>query len=302
VTLGTTSLVYGFIRAAEAGWNDGLTLSAFALAALLLTGFVAVERRARQPIMPLRLLAGRTRAGAYLNMLLLPAAMIGMFFFLTQFVQVVLGFSPIEAGLAFLPLTVAIFAVSHVMPRLLPRRGPRPFVVAGAALIAAGMVWLSWISADSDYAGGLLGPLLLLGVGAGFSLVPLSMLILSGVRGEDTGAASGLLQTMQQVGGSLGIAVLVTVFGSAGRDAAAALPGGATPEAQARLVLAEAIGSTFAVGALIAAAALLVAAIATGSGRPTRRGRAFRRGHPGAEATRARRGAERDSDASEAAA
>jgi EmrB/QacA subfamily drug resistance transporter len=258
-TGGMTALVYGFIRAAADGWGNGLTLAAFAAAAVLLALFLFVERRAAQPIVPLRLFGERTRAAAYLNMLLLPAAMLGMFFFLSQFVQVALGFSPVAAGFAFLPLTAVIFASSQFVPRLLPRVGAKPIVVAGAALIAIGMTWLTRITADTDYASGLLGPMLLFGLGAGFSLVPLSLLILSGVEGADSGAASGLLQTMQQIGGSLGIAVLVTRYGTVSRRAAEDALVGLSAEARAHQIMAEAMTSALVVAALIAGAALVVA-------------------------------------------
>ncbi|MGH2600729.1 MAG: MFS transporter [Dehalococcoidia bacterium] len=261
-TIGMVSLVYGFIRAASDGWGDGVALAAFAVAVVLLASFLIVEMRARQPIMPLRLFADRNRASAYLNMLLLPAALIGMFFYLTQFVQDVLGYSAVRAGIAFLPLTVMIFVASQAVTRLLPRYGPKPIMIAGGAMIAGGMVWLTQISATSGYVSGLLGPMLLLGAGGGLSLVPLSLIILSRLHAQDTGAASGLLQTMQQVGGSVGIAILVTVFGSASRDAAEKVSDAASSEMRAHQVIAEAMGSTFTAAATIAAVALLVALFA----------------------------------------
>ena len=266
-TLGLVALVYGFIRAAAAGWDDGRALVAFAAAAVLLLLFPLGELRASQPVVPLRLLAQRDRAGAYLGMLLLPGAMLGMFFFLAQFVQEVLGFGPVEAGFAFLPLTLAIFAASQAVPRWLARVDPKTFAVAGATLIVAGMVWLTRISADSGYLSDLLGPMLVLGFGAGFVLVPLSVLILSGVAGRDSGAASGLLQTTQQVGGALGTAILVTVFGTASRAAARDARDGATADARADWIVAEAMTSVFAVAAIVAAGALLVALFVIGSGR-----------------------------------
>src|SRR5262249_54051363 len=188
---------------------------------------------------PLRLLANRNRAAGYLNMFILPATMYGMFFFLTQFVQDVLGFSPVKAGLVFLPLSGAIFAVSRFVPRLLPRYGSKPLMVTGAALITAGMLWLTQISADTSYFPGLLGPMLLFGIGGGLSFAPLSLMILSGVQRQDSGAASGLLQAMQQVGASLGIAILVTRFGIVRRDVARHPLANLTPEAQAHHIMAE---------------------------------------------------------------
>jgi EmrB/QacA subfamily drug resistance transporter len=274
-TLGTVSLVYGFIRASTFGWTDSLTLAAFAAAIVLLGLFLIVELRASEPIMPLRLFADRNRASGYLNMLLLPAAMFGMFFFLTQFVQDVLGFSPIVAGLAFLPLTIVIFAASQTVPRLLPQFGPKPLMVAGGVLITLGMIWLTQISATTSYIPGLLGPMLLFGAGLGFSFTPLTVVILSGLEPGESGSASGLLQTMQQVGGSLGIAILVTQFGIASRDAATHPLANASAEVQANYVTASAMSDTFVVAAIIAVATLVVSQFAIrarGAGAPDQPG------------------------------
>jgi len=214
---GMVALVYAFIRAAGAGWSDSTTLLSFAAGVLLLVAFVAVESRAAQPVVPLRLLADPARGGAYLSMLLLGAAMFGMFFFLVQFLQNSLGFSPLRAGLAVLPATVLLFGAARLAPRLVPRFGPRRLILAGLPLILAGMLWLTRLSVADGYAAGALGPMILFGLGAGLVFLPLTLTILSGVRREDSGAASGLLQTTQQVGGSLGMAVLVSVFGVASR-------------------------------------------------------------------------------------
>ena len=211
------ALVYAFIRAADAGWSDSTTLLAFATGVILLVAFVTVESRAAQPVVPLRLFADRARAGSYLNMLLLAAAMFGMFFFLVQFLQNSLGFSPLKAGLAFLPMTGLLFGAARLAPRLVPRFGARRLMLSGLPLIVAGMLWLTRLSAGSGYASGTLGPMILFGLGAGLVFLPLTLTILSGVRREDSGAASGMLQTTQQVGGSLGIAVLGSVFGTASR-------------------------------------------------------------------------------------
>ncbi|MFB9836755.1 MFS transporter [Actinoallomurus acaciae] len=214
---GMVALVYAFIRAADAGWGDTTTLLAIAAGVVLLAAFVVVEARAGQPVVPLRLFADRARAGAYLDMLLLAAGMFGMFFFLVQFLQNSLGFSPLKAGLAFLPMTGLLFGVARLAPRLVPRFGARRLMLTGLPVMLAGMFWLTRLTASSGYAEAVLGPLILFGLGAGVVFLPLTLTILSGVRREDSGAASGLLQTMQQVGGALGMAVLVSVFGTAGR-------------------------------------------------------------------------------------
>jgi EmrB/QacA subfamily drug resistance transporter len=225
-TAGMVSLVYGIIRAGADGWSNRVALAAFAAAAVLLAGFVYRESRARQPITPLRLFADRRRAGSYLTRLLIVAGMFGMFFFLTQFVQDILGFSPLRAGISFLPMTAALFGVSRLAPRLVSRFRPWTLMVAGMLPVVAGMAWLSRISPGTGYLAGVLGPMLLLGAGMGVVFVPLTMASLAGVRPEDSGAASSMVNVMQQVGGSLGLAVLVTAAsGAIGHAARAALTG-----------------------------------------------------------------------------
>ena len=155
---GMTALVYAFIRAASDGWSDRLTLAAFAVAAVMLAAFLLTESRARQPITPLRLFTSPARAGSYLARLLLVAGMFGMFFFLTQFVQDILGFSPLAAGFAFLPMTLTVFAVSRAAPRLLPRFGPTRLMVAGMLPVIGGMAWLAQVSTQTTYLGRRPGP------------------------------------------------------------------------------------------------------------------------------------------------
>ncbi|GII60089.1 MFS transporter [Sphaerisporangium krabiense] len=247
-TTGMTALVYGFISVAEHGWGDPVSLGAFALAAVALGGFVAVERRARQPIMPLRLFRARDRAAAYLAQLVLAAAMFGVFFFLTQFFQAVLRLEPLAAGLAFLPMAGTQFALVRVVPSLIPRLGAKTLMVTGAALAAVAMVLLTRLSADTAYFPGIFVPLLLLGMGGALAFLPLNMTILSGVAPADSGAASGLAQTMVWAGGSLGSAVLVTILASSFRHAAAA----------PREVLAAGIAHSFAGGTAFAVCGLLV--------------------------------------------
>jgi EmrB/QacA subfamily drug resistance transporter len=217
-TGGMASLVYGFIRAADKGWRDGLTLGAFGAAVVLLTAFVLVERRTRDPITPLKMFADRNRSGTYVIMLSLAAAMFGMFFFIVLFVQNVLGYSPIKAGLAFLPVTVAIVTGAGLSTRFLPVLGPKPFLVTGALLTGTGLTWQTQLDPGSSYADGVLGPMLLFGFGMGLNFVTLTLTAVSGIAQSEAGAASGLLNATQQVGGSLGLSILVTVFGTASRN------------------------------------------------------------------------------------
>jgi EmrB/QacA subfamily drug resistance transporter len=284
-TAGMTALVYGFIRAAANGWSDRLTVASFTAAAVLLAAFVVTESRSQQPIVPLRLFADRSRAASYLARLLLVAGMFGMFFFLTQFVQEILGFSPLQAGFAFIPMTGALFGMSRIVPRLMPRFGAKPLMVTGLFPVVAGMTWLAQISPTTSYVQGILGPMLLLGIGMGITFVPLTMASLAGVRPEDSGAASSMVNVIQQVGGSLGLAMLVTVFGSARRAAAAAPHALAvtSPLARAHQILADGMASSFATAAIFDGCALLVVLILIQVASP---GRGAGRLVPAVEASR----------------
>lgn len=219
-TLGMASLVYGFIRASEEGRRDSLTIGSFTAAVILLAAFGVVESRAREAITPLRVFADRNRSGVYVIMLSLAAAMFGMFFFIVLFVQNVLGYSPIRSGLAFLPVTLAIGPGAALSQRLLPVLGPKPFMVVGATITGLGLFWQTLITPDSSYLSGVLGPMVLFGFGVGLNFVTLTLTAVSGVAQHEAGAASGLLNASQQVGGSLGLSILVTVFGTASRDEA----------------------------------------------------------------------------------
>ncbi|MFJ3224064.1 MFS transporter [Streptomyces sp. NPDC086783] len=277
-TLGMASLVYGFIRAAEEGWRDSLTLGSFGAAVVLLLLFGFVEMRAKEPITPLRMFADRNRSGTYVIMLSLAAAMFGMFFYIVLFVQNVLNYSPISAGVAFLPVTVAIVTGAGLSQRFLPVLGPKPFMVVGSSLVALGLGWLTFISPDSSYVGGILGPMLLFGFGMGLNFVTLTLTAVSGVSSHEAGAASGLLNATQQVGGSLGLSILTTVFGSASRDEAEkqvpSFLADASPEQKAEFakthqlpapwgheVLAEGISAAFVPAAAMAVLALIVATV-----------------------------------------
>jgi len=279
-TAGMSLLVYGFIRAASDGWRDSYTVGSFVAAVVLLGLFVVIERRHLQPVVPLHLFRDRNRTGSYVVMLFLSAALFSMFFFLTLFVQDVLHYSPLRAGFAFLPVSAAIVVAAQISSRQLLRVGPKPFMVLGAVLATAGLAWLSQLSTESSYLGGILGPMLIFSVGMGFLFVPLTVVAVSGVADADSGAASGMLNVTQQVGGSLGLSVLVTVFGTASRNeshhqvpaflssataqmrqafGAGKLP---LPEAFQNRILAHGIAAAFEVGVIFAAVALLVSVMA----------------------------------------
>jgi EmrB/QacA subfamily drug resistance transporter len=265
-TAGMSALVYAFIHAASAGWATGTTVAAFVAAAALLGVFLVVESRAPEPITPLWLLRDRSRAASYGARLLLVGGMFGMFFFLTQFLQEVLGFSPLQAGLAFTPMTGALLATSRLAPRLIPRFGATPLLVAGLFPVVAGMAWLGHVSTATSYVPGLLIPMLLLGSGMGLAFVPLTMASLASVPAQDSGAAASMVNVMQQVGGALGLAILVTIFGSA-RRSAAPLPGAAAAQ-QASHALVHGMSTAFSAAAAFDLLALLVVILAVRIRRP----------------------------------
>ncbi len=261
-TAGMSALVYAFIRAASSGWADRLTLAAFSAAAALLAAFVVTEARSPQPITPLRLFADRSRSASYVARLLLVAGMFGMFFFLTQYIQEILTFSPLRAGIAFVPMTGALFAVSRLAPRLIARFGPKPLMVAGLLPVVVGMTWLARISPGTDYVHGILGPMLLLGAGMGVTFVPLTMASLAGVRVEDSGAGSSMVNVTQQVGGALGLAILVTVFGGADKTVTRHSLSGSGSVSRVHQVLTHAMASSFGAAAIFDLCALLVILLA----------------------------------------
>jgi EmrB/QacA subfamily drug resistance transporter len=261
-TLGMTSLVYGFVNAASDGWSDVRTIASFGVGVLLLAAFVRTELRAEAPITPLRLFADRNRSSAYVARLLLVAGMMGMFFFLTQFLRGVLGYSDLVTGFAFVPLTVVVFASSQLSARVLvDRLGPHRLMILGITLSTSGMLWLTQLGEHSGYAS-LIGPLLVFGTGNGLAFVPLTTTALDGVQPRDAGAASGLVNVMQQVGGALGLAVLVTVFGSASKSAAANLPPGLSRAEATRHVFVTAADKSFWTATIFLAATWLLVVFA----------------------------------------
>ncbi|HCT76809.1 MAG TPA: MFS transporter [Micromonosporaceae bacterium] len=216
-TLGLVSLVYGFTQAAEPGKGWGSwEARGFILAGLaLLAVFVFIEMKSSHPLLPLRILFNRTRGGSYLASMLIGAAMFGSFFFLTYYFQIVLQYTPLEAGMASLPVTAGVFIAAGLASNLVPRFGSKPLMVVGAVLASAGMLLLTRIEVTSSFGSTVLPGELILGLGMGFVFVPLSNLALVGVPEHDAGAASATLNATQQVGGSLGVALLNTFYTTA---------------------------------------------------------------------------------------
>ena len=219
VTAGLALLVYGLVNAAQAGWESGETLGILACALALLVAFVAIESRTKHPLMPFSIFRLRTLRGANIVGLLVGMSLFSMFFFISLYLQQVLGYEPLKAGLAYLPLAVLIVVSAGGASQLVTRIGFKPSLVMGMVFIAAGLLWFSRVSPDGTYVGDVLFPSMLVAIGLGFSFVPVTIAAVTGTEPGEAGLASGLLNTTQQVGGALGLAIAATVANSTTRDA-----------------------------------------------------------------------------------
>ena len=230
VTAGLSLLVYALIEAPDAGWGSTQTVGLLAGAVALLGAFVAVERRSASPLMPFSIFRNRTLTGANVVGVLTGASLFSMFFFISLYMQNVLGYSAIKAGLSYLPLALTIIIAAGVASGLVTKLGYKPILATGMVFIATGLLWFSQISPDGTYLGDVLGPSILAAIGLGLAFVPQTIAAVSGVKERLAGLASGLINTSQQVGGAVGLAVLSTVafpqiedgLVSAGSDPAAA--------------------------------------------------------------------------------
>jgi EmrB/QacA subfamily drug resistance transporter len=272
-TVGVALLVYGLSKAATGAdgvshWGDPQVLASLAAAVVLLVSFVLIESRSSHPLLPMRLLADRNRSGAYLIMLCVATGLFGLFFFLTLFIQTVLGYSAVRSGIAYLPFAVGTVTGSALAARLVARTGPRPLIVGGTAMIAGGMFWFSRLTEHSGYLSQLLGPQLVTSLGLGLVFVPLSLVALHKVAEQDSGVAASLLNAGQQVGGAIGLALLGTVAWTTVADsvraqlahsAAAVRAGTPPPVAVYHHALAAGFSRGFLVSASLALLALLIA-------------------------------------------
>ncbi|MGW0424952.1 MFS transporter [Streptomyces sp. NPDC003015] len=217
-TGGLIALVYGITRGGEHGWTNSLTLVSFATAAVLLVAFLLLQARVADPMMPLRLFKDRTRSGSYATMLFIGAGMFATFYFLTLYMQLILGYSAVKTGFAYLPFSVGMAAAAGISSKLVTHVAPR--LIAGPGLMGAagGMFWFATLEPDSSYAAHLMPAMFVTALGLGMAFVPMTVTSVSGVDHLDTGVASALLNTAQQIGGALGLAVLSTISTSAADD------------------------------------------------------------------------------------
>jgi EmrB/QacA subfamily drug resistance transporter len=260
ITLGLASFVYGFTRVAQkaqenalpgasghSGWSDALALTFIGVGVLLVIAFVALELRTRNPLLPMRIVLDRNRGGAYLTSTLVGAGLIGAFFFLSLYFQQVLGYKPVEAGFASLPTTLGVLVAAGAASALVPRLGPRPLMVLGGLLAAGGLFTMSFLAVDSGFWSLAFPGELLLGLGLGFTFVPLANLSLIGVGVHDAGAASAMLNATQQVGASVGTAFLATLsVGAITNYFGDALASGRNPQDRTLALQAQVEGYTTA--------------------------------------------------------
>jgi EmrB/QacA subfamily drug resistance transporter len=221
-TAGLFSLTYGFNQAATTGWSDSLTIGFLLTAVVLLVVFVIIESKVANPMMPLRVVTERNRGGSYLGSLVVGAGLFSMFLFLGLYLQIVLGYSPFKSGFAFLPFTAGIIIFAGIASQLLPKVGPRPLMIPGLIASSLGLLFLARITPDTSYVTHVLPALLILSSGMALVFIPLTTTSLHNVGNHDTGVASAMVNTSQQIGGSLGTALLNTVAATATATFAAA--------------------------------------------------------------------------------
>ncbi len=274
VTAGLALLVYALVDAVNAGWTSAATIERIVGAVVLLAIFVIVESRQRQPLVPFSIFRLRTLRGANVVGLLIGMALFSMFFFISLYLQQILGFSALKAGLSYLPLSLAIILTAGAASALTTRVGFKPTLLAGLVLVAAGLVWFSNVRAPGgSYPADVLGPSLLAGAGLGLSFVSVTIAAVSGISADESGLASGLINTSQQVGGALGLAILATIANSRTRDD---LHSGATRVV--KVALTNGFGDAFLVGAGFAIAGIVLTLVLISSRDSAEHAQAAQRG------------------------
>jgi EmrB/QacA subfamily drug resistance transporter len=251
ITAGLSILVYALVDAEDAGWGSTQTVVLLSLAVLLLVGFALVERRTKAPLVPFGIFRNRTLSASNAVGLLLGMSLFSMFFFVSLYMQRVLGFDALEAGLAYLPLALTIIMSAGVASQLVTRLGFKPVLMFGLLLVAVGLAWFSQVSVGGSYVGDVLFPSIIAGAGLGFSFVPVTIGAVSGTTDDESGLASGLINTSQQIGGALGLAVLSTIAFS-----------GVSEGRPDPVALTNGFSDAFLVGVGFAVVALLIAALA----------------------------------------
>lgn len=254
ITAGLAILVYALVDAAQAGWTSSETLIKGGIGLLLIAAFVVIELRTRRPLVPFSIFRMRTLRGANVVGILTGMSLFSMFFMITLYLQQVLGLDALEAGLAYLPLAIAIILAAGIAGQLVTRVGYKPVVITGLLTVSAGLFWFTQISPDGSFLVDVLGPSLLAGIGLGLTFVPVTIAAMTGTKREEAGLASGLINTSQQVGGALGLAILASIANSATSDSFA---GGASQA----VALTDGFSAAFLVGACFALAGAGLAAI-----------------------------------------
>jgi predicted MFS family arabinose efflux permease len=229
VTAGLIALVYAIVRSAETGWGSGEVVGILAVAAALLIAFLVIEQRSAEPLVRLSIFTVRTVRGANVSMFVVACGLFAMFFFNTLYVQRVLGYSALEAGLAFLPFTVGIIIGAAASQQLIARLGAREVPIIGLVLAVVGMLFFLRLDVDSTYLADMLPGIMLTSIGMGLTFVPVTLIATSGVPVDDAGLASGLFNTSQQVGGALGLALLSTFAANETADVVSSAGPNATP-------------------------------------------------------------------------
>jgi EmrB/QacA subfamily drug resistance transporter len=251
ITAGLAILIYALVDAKDAGWGSTQTVGLIALSVALIVGFVAVERTIRAPLVPFGIFRNRTLTGANITAIFVAMSLFSMFYFITLYMQLVLHFSPLKAGLSYIPLSVSIIGAAGIASALTTRIGYKPVLIFGLLLVAAGLVWFGQVSPGGTYVDDVVFPSVLAGLGLGFSFVPVTIASVAGTKEDEAGLASGLINTSQQVGGALGLGILVSIANSRTADVLGPPP----------VRLTEGFQSAFLVGAGMAILGAVLAAV-----------------------------------------